>query len=513
MAQEIEIKLEASPAALERLEASGWLGRHADAARREEQLSIYFDTPTLDLRDEGVALRVRQIGRRHVQTVKAARPAQPLSRAEFERELEGGAPDLKRARGAERRVTKKLQRRLLPVFETRVERTIVPLRRHGAELELAIDRGEIRVGKKVEPIGEIEVELKGGELDALVQMARALADEFEVRYGVRSKAERGYALFEKVTAKAARAEDIELTKSIRAGAGFQLIGLACLRHFALNEQALRRGDPEGVHQMRVGVRRLRAAMSLFEELAFDDETANIKAELRWLVSQLGPVRDLDVLLAESLAPLKAATPHATELDKLESALRETRQQKVELARAAVRSDRYRKLVLEVALWLLGGNWTRASSERLPRLRQRRLKSLARRALAKRTAKVGKKLDALEQLDDHRRHKLRIAVKKLHYAAEFFATLFPRGARRRKRYVELLKELQDSLGRLNDIHVHAALARELVQPGAETAAPTPGREEAFGMGLLMGTEQAEARALLKASARTGRQLTHLPAFWH
>jgi len=461
MAQEIEIKLEVPPAALERLEASRWFARRAGMVRREQQRSVYFDTPELELRDEGVALRVRQIGQRRLQTVKAARPEQALARQEFERELEGDAPDLKRARGAERRVTKKLKRKLSPVFETHVERTIVPLRRQGAELEIAIDRGEIRAGKRVEPISEIEVELKGGELGGLVQMARILGERFEVRYGVRSKAERGYALLEKANVKAARAEDLELAKSIDVAGGFQLIGLACLRHFALNEPALQRGDVEGVHQMRVGLRRLRAAISLFKELTLDDETAELK---------------------------------------------------LELARSAVASDRCRLIVLRVALWLLGGDWTRESSKRLRRLRQGRLRSLARRALASRTSKVGKRLQKLEQLDEAQRHKLRIGVKKLHYAAEFFATLFPQGARRRKRYLDLLKELQDGLGRLNDIQIHAKLARDIVHPPPDTPAPLPGREEAFGMGLVAGTEEAETRALLRTTVRAGARLTRLPTFW-
>src|SRR6186713_1048611 len=96
MAQEIEIKLEVAPAALERLEASAWFGKRAATVRREEQRSVYFDTPQLELRDEGVALRVRHIGDRRVQTVKAARPEQALARQEFEREISGDAPDLKR---------------------------------------------------------------------------------------------------------------------------------------------------------------------------------------------------------------------------------------------------------------------------------------------------------------------------------------------------------------------------------------------------------------------------------
>jgi triphosphatase len=511
MAQEIEIKLEVPPAALVRLEASAWFGKRASVMRREEQRSVYFDTPQLELRDEGVALRIRHVGDRRVQTMKAARPEQALARQEFEREIDGDVPDLKRARGVGRGLSKKLEHRLAPVFETRVERIILPMRRRGGTLEIAIDRGEIRAGKRVEPISEIEVELKGGKLGALVQMARALATQFEVRYEVRSKAERGYALFEKAPVQAAKAEDIELPRSIDVAAGFQAIGLSCLRHFALNEQALQRGDTEGVHQTRVGLRRLRAAISLFKDLVSDEETERVKEQLRWLTAQLGPARDYDVFVAESVAPLKQTASHRGELEKLEAVLHESRQQKLELARSAVASERCRQIVLQVVLWLLGGDWTSDGSKQQKRLRRRSLRSLARRVLAERVRKLGKKLREVEKLDDQERHKLRIAVKKLHYGTEFFATLFPARAGKRKVFLGLLKMLQDDLGRLNDISIHAGIAREIVHPNIDIAAAA-NREAAFGVGLVTGIEQAEARDLLRSASRVGRRLRRAPSFW-
>jgi triphosphatase len=508
MAQEIEIKLEVPPAALERLEASAWFGKRANAIRREEQRSVYFDTQGLDLRDEGVAVRVRHIGARRVQTVKAARPEQALARREFEREIEGDAPDLKRARGAGRRLTKKLEGKLSPVFETRIERTILPLRRNGAELELAIDRGEIRARNRVEAISEIEVELKGGELGALVQMARALAAQFEVRYGVRSKAERGYALFEDAPVRAVHAEDIELARSVKVAEGFQVIGLSCLRHLALNEQALERGDPEGVHQMRVALRRLRAAISLFKDVACGEEADEVKEQLRWLTTQLGPTRDYDVFVAESVAHVKESDSHKSELEELEAVLRASREDKLELARSAVASDRCRQIELQVALWLLGGNWLRNSNERL---RRRSLRSMAESVLAKRTKKLCNKLRELEELDDLQRHRLRIATKKLHYATEFFATVFPARARRRKTFLQLLKQLQDALGRLNDIRIHVSIAHDIVHPPSALASAADCRA-AFGVGLVLGIEKTEVGDLLRSAHRVGRRLRRAPRFW-
>jgi CHAD domain-containing protein len=76
---------------------------------------------------------------------------------------------------------------------------------------------------------------------------------------------------------------------------FKMIGLACLKQVVDNLPALIKGDPEGVHQMRVGLRRLRAAMSLFPGLVRVPQTAGIKAELKWLTGELGPAREFEVL--------------------------------------------------------------------------------------------------------------------------------------------------------------------------------------------------------------------------
>src|SRR5262249_59154041 len=85
---------------------------------------------------------------------------------------------------------------------------------------------------------------------------------------------------------------------------FKAIGLACLKQVLDNEPALLAGDPEGVHQMRVGLRRLRAAMSLFADILQDPKTAGLKEELKWLTGELGPARELEVLVTRVGAPGK-----------------------------------------------------------------------------------------------------------------------------------------------------------------------------------------------------------------
>ena len=136
------------------------------------------------------------------------------------------------------------------------------------------------------------------------------------------------------------------------------IGFECLRHVTCNEIAVRRSDPEGIHQMRVGLRRLRAASSLFKEMLHDRETHRIKLGLVWLTEQLGPARDYEVMLSESIDPLLEQQPNRPDLRLLQSDFKGERDRGYAIAKAAVASPRYRHIVLDIALWLLDGEWRR-----------------------------------------------------------------------------------------------------------------------------------------------------------
>jgi triphosphatase len=135
-----------------------------------------------------------------------------------------------------------------------------------------------------------------------------------------------------------------------AGQAFQVVGFSCLHHFAANQDAVAQSDPEGVHQMRVGLRRLRAAMSLFRELIEQPDAEHIKGELKWLTEQLAAARDLDVFLKEGVKPIEQQEPEAREVATLANDLRGRRRTAFAHAKSAVESERYRKLVLECALW-------------------------------------------------------------------------------------------------------------------------------------------------------------------
>jgi triphosphatase len=409
-----------------------------------------------------------------------------------------------------RLATRKLERSLRPVFETDVERIAMPLRVGDSEVELAFDRGRIRTGARSEQISEIELELKQGGRADIARLAERLATSIPVAYDARTKAERGYALSAGEQGKPVEAYEIALARTTSSGEAFSAIGLSCLNHFAANEAAVRRGEPEGVHQMRVGLRRLRAAISLFKEVASGTDTDRIKTELKWLAARLAPARDFDVFVQESVTPLRRENPgQRREIALLEADLARKRDAGFEQAKAAVASERYRKTVLRTALWLINGEWSRNADPPAVGRRERPIVDFAQEVLRRRTKKVAKKAGKLEKLSVQERHELRIAVKKLRYATDFFAGLAnSKRTKARKRLSKELKTLQDALGKLNDMAVHEKLARQFAHP-RKRSKKLP--QKAFAIGLLTGQEKREARACLMAAMEAGASLSRVRSF--
>ena len=127
--KEVEVKLELAPKNLSALNKIRRLSPTQSTPKRTTEVSVYFDTDKQKLRKKGLILRVRRIGGRYLQTIKAANNVEPLERDEWEAELSGREPDLNLAKDTalEPLITNKLRRRLRPLFETRVQRTVYPV--------------------------------------------------------------------------------------------------------------------------------------------------------------------------------------------------------------------------------------------------------------------------------------------------------------------------------------------------------------------------------------------------
>src|SRR5262249_14932028 len=152
---------------------------------------------------------------------------------------------------------------------------------HGSDLTLVLDEGSIDAGGRSAPVSEIELEVEQGRPSAAFEFARALERVAPLILAAKSKAERGYDLLTDKRSGAAKAAAVALATNMTVEQAFRAIGRECLRQVVANRPAVERGDPEGVHQMRVGLRRLRAAISIFTDVVNDSRIGRIKAELKW----------------------------------------------------------------------------------------------------------------------------------------------------------------------------------------------------------------------------------------
>lgn len=431
---EIELKLELSEEGFDALLASDLLG---EPEKKLQQTSIYFDTGNQDLFRRGFTLRIRKTGDSLVQTVKASGESASLfARSEWEMPVEQPLPVLNHSSPIGSEFGSDLA--LTARFEVDVERRVWNVVEEGSRLEVALDQGRIVSGERYMAIREIEIELKDGNAAHLFVFARKLDGITPFKFGVRSKAGRGFSLID-AQRMVHKAEPVSLDKTQRAVNAFQAIGESCFRHFRLNENILlRQHDAEALHQARVAIRRLRSAFSLHKPMLPGDEPQRLKDEFRWLAGVLGEARNLDVLL-----------PKAADAD-LRSRLSKARDDAYGSAIAALTSSRSRALMLDFNDWLRSGEYLSLAST--DEIRLQPSADFARSALQRMRKKLKKHGDALAELDDEHRHLARKDAKKLRYAAEFFGSLFDdrQSERRYKQFNAAMESLQDELGALNDL---------------------------------------------------------------
>jgi inorganic triphosphatase YgiF len=517
---EVELKLLVAPEDLDRIEHHPALrGLRRWAGQRDHLVSVYYDTPDLYLAREGVALRVRRSGDRWVQTLKADGEAVAglHARDELEWPLDGEAIDLAALESSRYRnlfADRQVRERLQPVFTTEFDRAarLVSFP-DGTAAELALDHGEIRAGSRIAPISEAEIELKAGDAQRLFELAREFARDVPLRLGHESKAERGYALAGAAAAPPRKARPVLLAHGLSAGAGLRRIAAACIAQMQANEAGMLEGrNPEYLHQFRVGLRRLRSCLGIVGKAAGKEAVAPLAEELGWLGAALGPARDWDVFAAETLARLAREFDSSDDLSAFLARCAAIRHAHGEAARAAVTSPRYTALLLA-----LGEAFARDDLAGLPRppaddgaapdAEPGKLSApvgdFAASVLDRRHRRLRKRGAGVPDAPAAERHQVRIAAKKLRYAAEFFASLYP--PKRVRRYVDALEDLQDILGSLNDTAVAERLLEEAAAAEPEPVAP---RVE----GLVRGWIAATARHELARYPRAWRAFDDAKPFW-
>ncbi|WNV05627.1 CHAD domain-containing protein [Candidatus Methylospira mobilis] len=315
--------------------------------------------------------------------------------------------------------------------------------------------------------------------------------------------QRGDALPANGNAQPVKAPEILLHPEMPLAEAIRAILRGGLVHFLRNAVCLAQGDhPEAVHQARVALRRLRSAFTLFSGV-LDESALPLREELRWAAGTLGDARNLDVFLDEIAGPVIAALPDHCGLQALAAEVAGRRDRAYVSAGEALRSPRLIALCVNLAAWIEG-------ESRLSEATLLPVKTFAAAILTRRRRKAGKAGRHFRRLEPKARHALRIDLKKLRYASEFFRSLWPGKAAREAALV--VSSLQDELGHINDV----AVAR-LLLAGLSAEAPFKNRnndltEHAFAAGLIIGWHEREAAERLAAAGKTWKAFLKTSHYW-
>jgi triphosphatase len=296
-----------------------------------------------------------------------------------------------------------------------------------------------------------------------------------------------------LVAVAKKAAPLALDPGDSVATAFGKIARGCISHLLDNQNCvLERGAGAGVHQMRVALRRLRAALALFDRLLGPEIQAELKPELRWLAGELAAARDWDVFAKETLPRCRKRIGNTKPTGVIRKEATETRTAARQRAIAAIKSPRYAALVLSLGIWVEAERWRAGMDARQIALATRSVGEHAGPLLARRARKLRNAGKRIEGLSVEQRHALRKRLKTLRYGAVCLATLF-RG-RRVKRTLAALGRMQDVLGAINDL----AVARTLLA------------------GLPTGSDGALAEAIAAVDGACAKQLEakleKLPSAW-
>lgn len=329
------------------------------------------------------------------------------------------------------------------------------------------------------PACRIVLRLVSGEPGVLYRFARELQDLVPLRLAAVTRfGETG----------AAKARPIALDPSMRVQDALYAIVGNCVEQIRANEQGVvGSSHPEFIHQMRVGLRRLNAALGLFRPLVPCPPT--LRDELRWIRQALGAARDWEVLAGDTLAPMIAESRDEAGLEGLLQAVLKKAAANRRRAAAAVRSARYTRCLLSLGEWAETLRNQPLASTQIGVAPPGNLLAFALPAMARRDAQLRRRGKKLREADVEARHEVRLVAKKVRYAAEFFRSLYPTAAMRD--YIEELAALQEVLGVMNDAFVADGLLRHGWPDGQALVSAT-----GFARGYLAARHQRDAKRLLR-----------------
>ncbi|MEE9587944.1 MAG: CHAD domain-containing protein [Hyphomicrobiaceae bacterium] len=511
--REIELKLELTGEELERIRAKRILreltvGRPVIRTLR----SIYFDTPDHALRNARMSLRVRRVANSWLQTAKAETGVRfGLSKPiEVETYVSGPHPDLDIP--AQQAVLGRIKaligdQALMRVFETVVRRTTRQLHgRCGSRIEMALDHGTISANGNSSNICEVELELKSGETSALYDLVDELFSGESVRFSTSSKAERGYRVASGEaphTVKPKFSTNPALQKSHTIAKAFERSFRVAAQQVLGNwPVVLESNDPEGVHQFRIGLRRLRSLLRAYRPYTKSLSAQQLSDEARDLARLLSDLRDTDVLIKDIVDTAAKIYDHETGFEALRDMLISRTADDRARARRTLTENRWSSFQIRLAMF--AEEPSQLLAEKARKKLKKPIAGHSPKALQRSWDNIVLWGRDIEQLSIKERHEMRKALKTLRYTCEFFAPIYPQKSR--QAFVRQIKLLQDIFGYLNDV----AVAERLKDMTAEQANNSPEVQRAVG--FLHGWHYAQSHNAWTKARTRWKKLEKFPKFW-
>jgi triphosphatase len=505
--RKLEVKFKTDAAGLKLALRSELLAIETTDAPRRTLRSVYFDTPAGDLRKQRMILRVRKVRSSHIMGLKGATPLAeaPFSRREMEVRVPSFDPNITLF-GEEiaAELSRVIEGRSLEQkFETQIKRRLRCPHLERSQLEVAFDEGFVVVGDRRQPLTEVELELKAGEEAALYDLAVRLADALPLRLEIMSKADRGYMLVAADHPMPVRAEALKFPADATLDQAVEIVINGALGQFVANWPALTETHHrESIHQMRVALRRLHTALVFFDRFLPCAAFGIFRAETKRVASALAPARNWDALreLVED-GPLTRYAQEGESFEALLTTVEERRMAAYAIAQEVINDPSTTRFVLNLRAFVARRAWRSAlSGAELLRLTEP-ARLFARETLERLHKRALKRGRQLSQKAPEERHEVRIALKHIRYAAEFFSFFFG-GARP---YIRAVAQLQDGLGAFNDAASATYLLRDVEAAAGPQAAKAAGIVLGWcGRGMVITDDNLR---------KAWKSFTRARPFWH
>lgn len=313
-----------------------------------------------------------------------------------------------------------------------------------------------------------------------------------------------------------KAQPAFLPKGCVAEDAFRLTLLQCKWHISANLPAVVEArDVEGMHQLRVGFRRLRVAFSSFGTEFRTPTFEALRQRAKTLANRLAPARDFDVFVNELFEPAATANGAVEAFAVLRARAQAARQRAWDNSVQQITGAAFTKFMSDLGEALDRRAWYEATpggsqASSLIVAFATPATTLADRVLVLRLRQARKRARHLETLSDTERHRLRIGLKKLRYTAEFFAPLYVR--KNVEPFLRRLNRMQDILGGLNDVAVARTTLESLVADG--DGGPLASRADlSFAAGIVYGWHLDRATRNWGNAVKRWKKFAKTDPFWH